>query len=141
VEEIWENFKNLVYEGIGCFVPQKILRQNSDPEYHNKEIRLVKCKVRKAYNKRSLGVSYKEELRCISKLLITAKKAAQETFLNKILRNEGRSWSAFYKYVKKRKGSRASIPSIRDSNGRIITDPKEKANEFNAYYATVQHTR
>jgi hypothetical protein len=140
VEEIWENFKNIVYEGIGRFVPHKILRHNSDPEYYNKEIRLLKRKVRKAYNKRSLGGSYKEELKRLSKLLITAKKAAQETFLNKILRNEGRSWTAFYKYVKRRRGSRANIPSIRDKKGRIITDPKEKANEFNAYYATVFNT-
>src|SRR5215475_7593352 len=36
VEEIWKNFKNIVYEGIGRFVPHKTLRKNSDPEYYNK---------------------------------------------------------------------------------------------------------
>jgi hypothetical protein len=60
--------------------------------------------------------------------------------LSHLPRNEGRSWSAFYKYVKRRIGSRANIPSIRDRKGRIVTDPKEKANEFNAYYATVFNT-
>jgi hypothetical protein len=38
VEEIWNNLKNLVYECIERFVPRKILRKNSDPEYYNKEI-------------------------------------------------------------------------------------------------------
>jgi hypothetical protein len=42
VEEIWNNFKNLVYECIERFAPRKILRKNSDPEYYNKEIKRLK---------------------------------------------------------------------------------------------------
>ena len=57
LEEIWINFKNIVYESIERFVPHKILRKNSDPEYYNKEIRRLKLKVRKAYNRRKLGYS------------------------------------------------------------------------------------
>jgi hypothetical protein len=63
VEEIGKNFKNIVYEGIERFVPHKILRKNSDPEHYSKEIRILKRKVRKAYNRRSLGVPYKEKLK------------------------------------------------------------------------------
>ena len=37
VEEICNNFKNIVYESLERFVPHKTLRKNSDPEY-NKEI-------------------------------------------------------------------------------------------------------
>jgi hypothetical protein len=33
VEEIWNRFKNIVQECIERFVPHKILRKNSDPEY------------------------------------------------------------------------------------------------------------
>ena len=69
--------------------------------------------------------------------MLAAKKSAQEAFLKTILRKEGNCWSDFYKYVKRRKGSRENIPSIKDSNGQIITDAKEKANMFNSYYATV----
>ena len=57
-------------------------------------------------------------------------------FLKTILRNEGNCWSDFYKYIKRRKGSRENIPSIKDSNGRV-TDATEKANVFNTYYSTV----
>ena len=46
VEEIWNNLKNIVYEGIERFVPHKILRKNSDPEYY-KEIKRLKSRVRK----------------------------------------------------------------------------------------------
>jgi hypothetical protein len=37
VEEIWNNFKNIVYESIEHFVPHKIIRKSSDPEYYNKD--------------------------------------------------------------------------------------------------------
>ena len=39
VDEIWNNFKEIVNESIELFVPHKMLRKNSDPEYYNKEIR------------------------------------------------------------------------------------------------------
>ena len=103
VEEIWKNFKNIVHESIERFVPRKILRNNSDPEYYNKEIKRLKSKVRKAYNRRKLGVHYLEELKQLSKQLLVAKKSAQEGFLKSILSKEGKCWSDFYKYVKRRK--------------------------------------
>jgi hypothetical protein len=58
VEDIWNNFKNIVHECIEGFVPSKILRKNSDPEYYNKEIKRLKSKLRKAYNRIKLGVHY-----------------------------------------------------------------------------------
>jgi hypothetical protein len=48
VEEIRNNFKNIVYECVERFVPLKILRKNSDPEYYCKEVKQSKSKVRKA---------------------------------------------------------------------------------------------
>ena len=47
LQEIRNNFKNIVYQIIERFVPHKTLRKNSDPEYYNKEIRRLKSKVRK----------------------------------------------------------------------------------------------
>jgi hypothetical protein len=137
VEEIWENFKNIVHESIERFVPHKILRKNSDPEYYNREIKRLKSRVRKAYNRRKLVVHYMEKLKQLSKQLLSAKKSAQEAFLKSILSTEGNCWSDFYKYVKRRKGNRQNIPAIKDCNGRIITDPTEKANSLNLYYSTV----
>jgi hypothetical protein len=63
VEEIWNNFKNIVYESIERFVPQKTLRKNSDPEYYNTEIKLLKSKVGKGYKRRKLGVHCTEKLK------------------------------------------------------------------------------
>ena len=38
VEEIWNNFRNIVCKSLERFVPYKILRKNSDPKYY-KEIK------------------------------------------------------------------------------------------------------
>jgi len=81
MEEKRNNLKNIVYECIERFVPCKILRKNSDPEYYNKEIKRSKSKARKAYNRRKLGAHYTEEMKQLSKQLLVAKKSAQEAFL------------------------------------------------------------
>jgi hypothetical protein len=73
----------------------------------------------------------------LSKQLLLAKRNAQETFLGSILKNEGKCWTEFYKYVKRRKGNRENIPAIKDDNGRRITDSIEKANSLNFYYSSV----
>ena len=43
----------------------------------------------------------------------------------------------YIKYVKRRKENRENIPAIKDFNGRIITDSREKANSLNFYYSSV----
>jgi hypothetical protein len=55
VEEVWTSFKNTILESIGRFIPQKILRKNSDPECYYKEVKKLKLKVRNANNRRKLG--------------------------------------------------------------------------------------
>jgi hypothetical protein len=56
IQHIWRNFKNIVHESVGRFVPHKILKINSDPEYYNKDVKRLKTKVRNAHNRRKLGV-------------------------------------------------------------------------------------
>jgi hypothetical protein len=73
----------------------------------------------------------------LSKQLLATKKSAQEAFLKSILSKEGKCWSEFYKFVKKRKGNGENIPAIKDCNGRIITDSIEKANSLNFHYSSV----
>ena len=42
-----ENFKDIIFEDIKRYIPQKILSNNPDPEYFNKEVKRLKVKVRK----------------------------------------------------------------------------------------------
>jgi len=54
-----------------------------------------------------------------------------------ILNKEGKCWSDFYKYIARRKGNWDNIPAIKGGDGRIVTDPTEKANLINLYYSSV----
>jgi uncharacterized protein (UPF0248 family) len=116
---------------------KKTLSKNPDPEYYNREVKRLKVKARKAYNKRKFGQRYRADLNRLSKELLVAKKKAQETFLRSGLQNEGRCWTEFYKYVKRRRGNRENIPVIKDHNGKLITEPLEKANILNSYFASI----
>ena len=40
-------------------------------------------------------------------------------------------------YVKRRKGNRESTTAIEDQNGKLVTDPIEKANSLNSCYASL----
>jgi hypothetical protein len=96
VEEIWNSYKDIIFEGIKRYVPKKkSVSKNPDPEYYNREVKRLKVKVRKAYNKRQFGQHYQADLNRLSSELLVAKKKTQETFLRSILQNEGRCWTEF----------------------------------------------
>jgi hypothetical protein len=90
VEDICKNFKN-IFESTELFVPHKVLKQNLDPEYYNKEVKRLKAKVRRAYNRKKLGEHYQVELKKLSNKLLIEKILAQETFLSSVLKNENKS--------------------------------------------------
>jgi hypothetical protein len=69
------------------------------------EVKRLKMKVRKVYNKRKFGQDYQVDLKRLSKQLLVAKKKAQETFLRLVLQNEGRCWTELC-MLKKHKGNR-----------------------------------
>jgi hypothetical protein len=137
VEEIWNSYKDSIFEGIRSYVHKKILSKNLDPEYYNREVKWLKVKVRKAYNTTKFGQHYQADLNRLPKELLVAKKKAQETFLRSVFQNEGRCWTEFFKYVKRRKGNRENIPVIKDRNGKLVTEPLEKANTLNSYFASI----
>jgi hypothetical protein len=64
-------------------------------------------------------------------------KKGTRNFFKLLLNNEGKCWTEFYKYVKRRKGHREYIPAIKECNGRPIIGPIEKAYSFNYYYSSV----
>ena len=40
-------------------------------------------------------------------------------------------------YAKCRKGNRDNTPAIKEHNGKLVTDPLQKANSLNSNYASV----
>jgi len=82
-------------------------------------------KVRKAYKGRKLGQFLQADL----KRLYIKKK------LRSVLQNEGKWWTEFYRYVKRREGSRENIPAIKDCSD--CNDSIEKAKSLNSFYVSV----
>jgi Ribonuclease G/E len=116
-KDVWNNFKSITLQGIERFIAHRILRKNADPDYYNKEVKKLKVKVRKAYNRIKSGQQCLEVLKRLSKQLLLVKQNAQETFLRTVLKNEGNCWTEFYKYGKRRKGNRENIPAIKEISG------------------------
>ncbi len=63
IQNIWKNFKDIIFEGIKHSVPHKSLKPNLDLEYYNMEVRPLEVKLRRAYIMRKLGNHYQAELR------------------------------------------------------------------------------
>lgn len=137
VEEVWNNFKKIIYNCVELYVPFKIIAKNPDPEYYNNRIRKLKRKTRRAYGKRKISDKHYENFKNLSQELLNAKIIAQEGYLATILADENKSWKNFFKYVRRRKGNREEIPSLKDSSNNLVVDQKQKANIFNRYFASV----
>jgi len=56
------------------------------------------------------------------------------TILCSVLQIKSGCWTESYKYVKRRKGNRESIPADKDQNGHLVRDPIEKTKSLNPYY-------
>jgi hypothetical protein len=110
---------------------------NPDPEYYNRDVKRLKAKVRKRYNHSKYSQNHQTELKLLYKELLLTKRGLKRLFLRSALQNEGRSWAKFYKYVKRRRGTKGNIPAIKDHNGKLITEPADKANTLKSYYASI----
>jgi len=124
----------IFFESIGRFVPHKILggKKNSGSGM----LRLI-FNIRRSYNRKKLGEHFQAGLKRHTRQLLAEKKNTQEAYLWAVLQNEGKCWTDFYKYVKRRKGNRENISVVKDCNGSHITDSTEKVNSLNSYYASV----
>lgn len=76
VDEIWQSFKRIVLYCLEKFVPTKVIKPNSDPEYYNAEIRRLKRKVGKSCARRKYDEEHEKQFRDLSNKLNCVKKAA-----------------------------------------------------------------
>ena len=75
VEEILKSYKDIIFEGINHYVPQKVPSKNPGPEYYNKEVKRLKVNVRKMYSKKKFGQPYQADVKRLSKEFFVEKKA------------------------------------------------------------------
>jgi hypothetical protein len=80
------------------------------------------------HKKGKFGQPSQAELKRLLKELFVAKKKAQEIFLRSVLQNEGRRWTEFCKYVKRRKGNKKIFRLTRTQMASALQILKEKPN-------------
>ena len=134
---LWNNFLNIVNGAIDKFVPFKVLKQNPGQEYYTREIRRLKRKLKKAYNKRRDSYMHMQKFKLLSKELININKAAHENYMLNLLGGSGDGWKKSYAYVRRRKGNSNDLAMIMSGDGRLITEKQEIANELNTWYGSV----
>jgi len=76
------------------------------------EVKRLRAKLRKVYNKRKLEELYKFELKRIPQNLLEINKLHRNNFCDQY--NNIKTTAEFYRYVKMRKGSREIFPAIKD---------------------------
>lgn len=134
---LWENFLKILNSAIRKFVPFKLLKHNPDPEYYTREIRSLKRKVRKAYNKRHASSELMQKFKSLARELVLKKKAAHDSYMQNLFGSDGNGWKNFYRYVRRRKGNSNDLSMIMSSDGKIYTDKQAIANELNVWYGSV----
>ncbi|KAJ4451854.1 hypothetical protein ANN_03332 [Periplaneta americana] len=132
MDQVWENFKRILIEATSKYVPYKIVKSNSDPEYYTKYVRQLKKKARRAYNKRNVSLENYQKFKDLTKQLEREKKKAEANYLQNLLQEGENNWGRFYNYMRRRRGNRESIPVLRDANDQIITGDKQKADLLNS---------
>lgn len=80
---------------------------------------------------------FQANVKGIIRQLLATQKDAQERYLRSLFQKEGKCWTGFYKFVKRRKGNMENIPAIKDCNDRIITHSIGKASSLNFHYTSV----
>jgi hypothetical protein len=98
------------------------MRKKSDSKYYNREVKRLKLKVSRAYNKRKLGGT-----ETTIQAVAGSQEQVQETLLRLVLQDEGKCRTEFNKCVKRRKRNMENIPATKDCNGRLVTHSTETA--------------
>lgn len=138
IDEIWISFRKLCDDIRQEYVPSKVVTENSDPPFYDKNVKRLKRKCRKLHNNRKNGCDV-EDLKLIRKELNKAKSKAKERFMEKMFDESDMqgSWNRMYRYIGGQKGHGRNIPTLLDDEGNEWDNDVDKATALNSQYAKV----
>jgi hypothetical protein len=128
-----DSFKAILFEARELYVPNKLVKHNSDPLYYNKHVRNLKARCRREYNKHTSSSNKYKSLRAE---LNKGKSNAYEQHILKICNsNKNDCWKQFYSHLKNMKRSCTGIPAlVATEDGSTVITSKEKADALNNNY-------
>ena len=139
VEDIWIGIKNSCLEVRNEYVGRKKKSKNKSKWATNK-VRKCRQKKKKAWmtyvngnREEGLYQIYKSNLR----KSVEENKKAKRAYEQKLAKNIKEDCKSFFAYVNSKKRSNNSIGPLKNSNGEVLNDSKEKAALLNSYFASV----
>ena len=140
INDMWENFKNIIHEGVSNFVPLKKRRSNAPaPPWVTKNVisaskdKLRKWKAYKVSKSPEAYESYKRAQQISSKTVRSSKRRLEEQIASNIKTDP----KAFYKYMKHKTDNRSEIGALEMDDGTLTKDDQHSAEVLNQYFSTV----
>jgi Reverse transcriptase (RNA-dependent DNA polymerase)/Endonuclease-reverse transcriptase len=138
INEKWQLYKEIMTEIQKDFIPEKTMRENRDPAYYNKEVKTLKRKARRIYNKYKRNKKKTSELENVRNELEEAKSRALDSYLTEIMdeNNQKKSWNKMYTHIRNAGETGKQIPTLK-CNGKTHILDTEKAEVLGQQYEKV----
>jgi len=136
-EEAWQQLRGLLERLVDEFVPVSKIRPYNTP-WMSREILVEVRKKRRLWKKVRNGVEgasehYKEVEKKVKNMIRNAKRGLERKLANEKEKNS----KPFYRYVKGKTKCRTTVGPLKDSQGTVVSDEREMAEQINEYFCTV----
>ncbi|XP_076443976.1 uncharacterized protein LOC143282261 [Babylonia areolata] len=142
VEELWTTFKDSLHSSIKTNISHKLSIPKLKPPWLTADLRRLIRKRDKLYKKKNGSEDLRTQMHALRREVQRKLRRAHWNDVSQLFEQREEkstrteSSKRFWTYVKHQRSSRTGIPPLK-VNGRLITDPKEKAQALNAQFNQV----
>ena len=136
-EEAWTILREKINTATEKYVPKSTVKKDTEPRWINREIiKLIRQKKRawkifKLYNTAESRDNYKNLENEVKRKIKNSKKGMEKKLANS---KDGNS-RKFANYIKSKTKTKISIGPLKSSDGKVIADEREMADELNTFFA------
>ena len=134
-EEAWTILREKINTATEKYVPKSTVKKDTEPRWINREIiKLIRQKKRawkifKLYNTAESRDNYKNLENEVKRKIKNSKKGMEKKLANS---KDGNS-RKFANYIKSKTKTKISIGPLKSSDGKVIADEREMADELNTF--------
>ncbi|GAB0205816.1 hypothetical protein GRJ2_003047200 [Grus japonensis] len=142
VHQCWSLFKGHLLRAQEQAIPKcrKSSRRSRRPAWLNRDLLLELRRKKKVYACWKQGQATWEDYRDAARLCREKIRAAKAQLELKLASTVGDNKKGFFKYVNNKRKTRENIGSLLDKNGHLTNRDIDKAETFNAFFASVFNT-
>jgi Reverse transcriptase (RNA-dependent DNA polymerase)/Endonuclease-reverse transcriptase len=139
LSEAWNIFKHRLTALVSRYIPRITVKGAGRPRWLNCELKKLLTKKKNAWRKyrREGGSENKEAYDEIAKRLKKQIRNAKRNVEKKLAFGNDKNSRQFNNYIKSKTKSRAPVGQIKKSDGTVVTEDVEMADELNGFFASV----